>query len=284
MTKYGQIDVSGKSIYFFSKALFTNFYSVSGYNIMLDCGDGAALFLKEMVLKINAVFISHHHADHFSGLMGFIQLRNTVKGGTSVPLDVYYPAGNRFIRQWVQYYSGLGIPLNYNIRFSALKEYAEVFLSRKVFIKAYPVVHEDHCFSYCLFEKTKKLKKEYIGENIQKLKGESDEKSLMREVLRCRLYYSGDFYRINPNTPDNIDIAILDSTFLYKSDRSFNSHLSLEELFCYLSRKKIKVLLLTHFSQRYSIGEIRDFLSGKAGEQSCRMYILYNDKAERIPG
>ncbi len=282
MIKYGNINIAGKSLSFFAKALYSNFYLISGYNILFDCGEGISLFLKERVLRINRVFITHHHSDHFGGLMGFLHLRNIVKGGTKNPLRIFYPKKNDYILKWIQYFSSLELPLQYDLKLIGVNDYSEVFLGRDSFIKAYPVKHDNHCFSYALFERNTKLKERYSGENIIQLKKSIDHDELFRSELRCRLFYSGDSYLLNAHSPDNLDIGIFDSTFLYSSDRGFDSHSSLEELLLQLRKKKIKVLLLTHFSQRYTIEEIKSFINNIDYTLLMKIYILHDDKAEFV--
>lgn len=282
--QYGQINVLGKTIYYYTEALYINFYlmAMAGHNILFDCGEGTATLLKEKILRVDNVFITHHHTDHFGGLTGFILLRNIIRGGTDRPLCVFYPNNNNFIKSWIDYFQSLNLTLQYQLKFLGLEQYSEVFLNKNAFISGYPVKHDNECFSYMLFEKTVKLKKEYLSlKDITLRKNDPLHKDLFKNDIKCRFFYSGDACCLNGNTPDKIDIGIFDSTFIRSADRGFDSHLAMEELLCYIKRRKVRVLLLTHISQRYNIKEIRRFFADlKINCESA--YFLYNNKYESI--
>lgn len=278
----GKIDVLGKSIYFYTKALLSSFYFISGLNILFDCGEGISLFMREKILKVSDIFITHHHLDHFGGLLGLILSRDSMKGGIDSQLRVYYPKNNHSISLWIRYFYSLKLSLKYEISFIGLNDYEEVFLSPKIFIRSYPVIHDDHCLSYCLFENISKLKSTYRGRNdIHILKNQKAYSLLFNTITKCRLYYSGDVFSFNHNIPVNIDIGIFDSTFLHARDRVFNSHCCLAELLSYLSPRKIRKLLITHISQRYSMENIIEiFIENKLKDDN--IFILYDNKFEKI--
>lgn len=72
-----------------------------GYRLLLDCGNGSLSRLQHRcdVADLDAVFITHLHADHFVDLYGlYYALRFHPDGMRSVP--VYAPAGaERFVAQ-----------------------------------------------------------------------------------------------------------------------------------------------------------------------------------------
>lgn len=257
---HGNISVPGTSIYFFSRALFTNFYMIEGTGLLFDCGEGTALILDKKILRVSDIFISHHHIDHFGGLMALVLLRDTLKGGTKKPLRVYYPKNNGFIKLWIDYFISLNLGLQYKISLIGMEDYSEVFINKKQFVKSYPVVHDDHCLSYCIFEKTTKLNAKYKGlPNIRELRKVLDYHALFKNTVNCKLYYSGDLYNFNCHIPYNIDIGIFDATFLYKHDRRTNTHVSIEELMHFISKRRLNILLLTHISQRYKMEKLLSF-------------------------
>lgn len=65
-----------------------------GYRLVLDCGNGslANLQLRISIADIDAVIISHLHADHFADLYGLYYARRFQPAGP-LPLQVYAPAG-----------------------------------------------------------------------------------------------------------------------------------------------------------------------------------------------
>ncbi|MBO5770534.1 MAG: MBL fold metallo-hydrolase, partial [Spirochaetales bacterium] len=64
-----------------------------GELFLFDCGEGTQISLKMLNLKwkkISAIFISHMHADHVTGLPGILMLSSQVD--RSEPLYIYGPA------------------------------------------------------------------------------------------------------------------------------------------------------------------------------------------------
>ena len=72
-----------------------------GYRLLLDCGNGSLARLQQhiAIADIDAVLVSHLHADHFADLYGLYYARRFLPDGP-LPLPVYGPAGARdFIAQ-----------------------------------------------------------------------------------------------------------------------------------------------------------------------------------------
>jgi ribonuclease BN (tRNA processing enzyme) len=66
-----------------------------GFRLVLDLGAGALGALQRHVdlLDVDAVYVSHLHADHCTDLVGMSYARRYHPGGTPPPLPVYGPAG-----------------------------------------------------------------------------------------------------------------------------------------------------------------------------------------------
>ena len=65
---------------------------------LVDCGEGTQLQLrrfKESIQRINQIFISHLHADHFLGLFGLLSTQGLL--GREKSLEVYAPKGMKEI-------------------------------------------------------------------------------------------------------------------------------------------------------------------------------------------
>ena len=64
----------------------------NGSSLLIDCGEGTQVSLKRLNLKwkkIDAIFISHTHADHVTGLPGILMLNSQVD--RTEPLYIYGP-------------------------------------------------------------------------------------------------------------------------------------------------------------------------------------------------
>jgi ribonuclease Z len=70
--------------------------SFNGHNILFDCPEGTQRQLmnsKISLMKIDNIFISHMHADHFLGLFGYIA--TLTLNEKSEPLTIYSPRGGK---------------------------------------------------------------------------------------------------------------------------------------------------------------------------------------------
>ena len=72
--------------------LSANLINFRGERILFDCGEGAQRTIMQKnlgLMKINKIFITHWHADHFSGLLGLIQTLSMED--RKKPLEIYGP-------------------------------------------------------------------------------------------------------------------------------------------------------------------------------------------------
>ncbi len=80
--------------------------------ILFDCGEGAQqqMMRSRCGFLVNAVFISHWHADHFLGLFGLVQTMSF--NGRTEPLTIYGP-------EWVhEFVAVLKQVARFNLKFS----------------------------------------------------------------------------------------------------------------------------------------------------------------------
>jgi ribonuclease Z len=67
---------------------------IKGNLILIDCGEGTQMQLRKLGIKfarIQHIFISHLHGDHFYGLIGLISTFRLL--GREAELNVYGPKG-----------------------------------------------------------------------------------------------------------------------------------------------------------------------------------------------
>jgi ribonuclease Z len=70
---------------------------------LFDCGEGTQLQMdkaKISPMKLSKVFISHWHADHFSGLLPMIESLHLSR--RTEPIEIYGPEASRFIDALVE--------------------------------------------------------------------------------------------------------------------------------------------------------------------------------------
>ena len=121
---------------------------------LFDSGEGTQVSMKMLNLKwkkISAVFISHMHADHVTGLPGILMLSSQVD--RTEPL---YIVGPQKLRDYVESSRRiLDMYINYEIRFIPV-ETGIVFSGDGFTIQAFPLIHTKPCYGYALVEERRK--------------------------------------------------------------------------------------------------------------------------------
>ncbi|MEK6958244.1 MAG: ribonuclease Z [archaeon] len=102
-------------------------------------------------LKINKIFISHFHADHFLGLAGLLATMNI--HARDWPLTIYGPKG---VEKKVAHSLEMAMlkPL-FEVKCIEAKK-GVIVQEEKYSIEAFPLKHEIECFGYAFMEKDKK--------------------------------------------------------------------------------------------------------------------------------
>lgn len=249
----------------------------NGDRILFDCGEGAQERIMELslgLMKIKAIFITHWHADHFSGLLGLIQTMGMEK--RKEPLYIYGPERTG---EFVERILGIGYyRRKYKIFAKDLKHGEKVEFHAKVFrtsgnysIKAFKTEHDIPSLGYVFEEghslKVNRSKMEKLGLKsgplIGKLKKLESIKfrgriirpeEVVEEIKGRKVVYTGDTdYCENTIEFSNAaDLLIHDATFTKKlKENGMEKHSSAYEAALVAKKAKVKMLLLTHISRRY---------------------------------
>jgi ribonuclease Z len=123
---------------------------------LVDCGEGTQLRLREHNIKlqrINHIFISHLHGDHYLGLMGLIQTMHLL--GRTTILNIYCPSN---IEEIVNVHlkaseSKIQYPIIYKM--VNHKDVNVVFENDKIEVSTIPLKHKIPCNGYLFREKSK---------------------------------------------------------------------------------------------------------------------------------
>ncbi|NIZ40630.1 ribonuclease Z [Entomospira entomophila] len=125
--------------------------------LMFDCGEATQISLKKLNLrwkKIKAIFISHTHADHVTGLPGILMLSSQVQ--RNEPL---YIIGPPKIKAYIEsQLETLEIYINYQISIIEIDPYQRqiVLETPEYIVKSFPLYHRRVCVGYSLEEKPRK--------------------------------------------------------------------------------------------------------------------------------
>lgn len=244
----------------YSKALYSSWVYYSPDRIVLDAGEGLSTILGNKVFAIERVFLSHGHADHITGLVGLIHIRNSGMGDTEKPLTIYYPEGNWRVLELISYIHKTNRRLKYRLEWVPLAAGARVTLFEGQcdrFIEAFPTVHSkgEVSLGYNILERRKRLKAEYRdlpqAEIIELVRqGKREEIS---ETYEKRLFsYGGDSVALNPDDVLGTDILCHDCTFLTEEEREDYKHATLSEALEVALRAQVQeAFIALHISSRY---------------------------------
>ncbi|HWY98216.1 MAG TPA: ribonuclease Z [Bacteroidia bacterium] len=141
---------------------------IAGRCFLVDCGEGAQMQLRRFSIKfqrIDHIFISHLHGDHFLGLIGFLSSLHLL--GRTEPLHIYcedmlediISVTNKHSRSVLQY------PIIYHAL--DFKESKVIFEDEKLIVSTIIMKHSIPCCGFLFAEKPRprKLIKEEIAKH-----------------------------------------------------------------------------------------------------------------------
>ena len=243
---------------------------------LIDCGEATQIQLKRYKIKfskIDHIFISHLHGDHYLGLLGLISSMH-LEGRTS-DLHIYGPKGlDEIINIQLKYSQS---QLKYAIHFNEVDtEINKVLLSNnQITVSSIPLKHRIPCAGYLFQEsqKQRKIRKDKLEEyqipinQINDIKdgadyitesGEiipNDELTLPPAPSRSLAYCSDTAYHedIIPII-QGVDLLYHETTFMEDlSDRAHETnHSTTIEAGRIAHKAKVKKLIIGHFSARYA--------------------------------
>ena len=118
---------------------------------LFDGGEGTQISLRRLNLKwkkIDAIFVSHTHADHVTGLPGILMLSAQVE--RTEPLYIYGPPK---IKEYIESSRKvLDMYINYPIIVQEITAPCVVHSGKDFYIRAFPLEHTKTCVGYTLEE------------------------------------------------------------------------------------------------------------------------------------
>jgi len=274
-----------------------------GNQFLFDCGEGTQMQLVKFKIryrKLENIFISHLHGDHFYGLIGLISTFHLY--GREKPLTVFAPAElEELILHQLQITKTI---LKYKLVFEQLENYADrpLFENDNISIKSFPLKHSVPCWGFVLREKPllRKIKKKFViekklnSEQIIKIKQGQDFVDSEAQV------YPNDQITDSPRKPlsyaycsdtaydESIVKHIKDVTILYH-EATFNNlmeqvaddklHSTAAQAARIAKLSNSSQLLLGHFSARYNdttilLDEARKFFPNTHLSKEGQTYLI----------
>lgn len=131
--------------------------TIDGEDLMIDCGEGTQMQMQRYGIKwakINHIFISHLHGDHYFGLPGLLTSMSLQQ--RTAPLHVYGPPQLKDMIDLML--SVAGSALCYPFHYHNLKEEGayDLLTDTKSFsVHCFPVEHRIGCHGFLVTRKTK---------------------------------------------------------------------------------------------------------------------------------
>ncbi|GAB3905589.1 ribonuclease Z [Mucilaginibacter boryungensis] len=242
---------------------------------LIDCGEGTQQQMLRFDIKasrIDYIFISHLHGDHYLGLVGLLSSLHL--NGRTKPLHIFCPAPLKEIIDLQFKYSETTIQYPLEYTFIDPTQPTKLVDNQDIIIESIPLDHRIPCTGF-LFRQKKRLRKlikdkietidipvEYYsrlkkGEDFTDSNGKlykNDELTLDSERPKAYAYCSDTlFNEAYFNQISGVDLLYHEATFLHNMvDRAVETHhttaLQAAEV---AARVKARKLVIGHFSARY---------------------------------
>lgn len=247
------------------RALTSLYVRSGGRALLIDCGEGTQTEIRAASLRfkpIEAILITHFHADHMSGLPGL--LLTLGNEGRTEPLAMYGPIG---LEKTVNALRAIAPELPYEIEFHEFdQENCSRFSCAGLEVNVFPVDHGIECLGYHLelprerkFDPRRAKEKGILVKLWGRLqKGESVDGFTPDDVLGAPRRGLSVLYATDTRPVPAIeeygreaDLLILEGMFGEhdKQERAETSHhMMMQEAAQIAARTGAKELWLTHFS------------------------------------
>jgi ribonuclease Z len=239
-----------------SRAGHETFFRIRELGVAFDIGR-----CPDMIVSMPHVFISHAHLDHAAGIPFYAGQRHLqqLDGG-----NIYVPAeAAKDVRELLAVQARLtGAPLDVTITGVAPGE--EVRIGRRLVVRGHAAPHRVAARAYELMERRHHLLEELSGasgETIAQLRREGA--TIEEEYRRSLLFYTGDTDRGLLESCDALyraEVLLIECSFVEDGhqDRAARyRHLHIDDLAEFAERFENELIVLTHFSRRYSAEDIR---------------------------
>lgn len=264
----------GSAVPTLRRAPSSQLVSVQNKSLLIDCGEGTQIRLREMKLKmqrIRAVFISHLHGDHYLGIVGLISTLNLL--GRSQQLLIVAP---KELEKVIQDQLAISdTRLRFDLQFEPLTERHKhvVFEEGRVSVEAFPLNHRIPTWGFLITEQPAKPKLNMAAIRAADLPLESYKYFKDGEDFeRDGKVYPAVEYTLPPNPPkryaycsdtkydertaeyvEGVDLLYHESTFLEAmADRAAETYHSTAQQAARIAKKAgAGRLLLGHYSARY---------------------------------
>lgn len=244
-------------------------------HFLIDCGEGTQMQLRRYKLKftrINHIFISHLHGDHYLGLLGFLSSLHLL--GCTHQVHVYCQEPLKEIIDIQLKHSDTHLKFPLHFHFLNNKKQELIYEDDKVTVESFPLSHRIPCCGFLFREKPGLLsiRKEMVEyhrlkpQDILKIKKGEDWTSDEGKVIKNKVFtYPSAPLRSYAFCSDTIyderlagivkQVSLLyhEATFMQSMENRAKEtfHSTTIEAATIAKKAKVGKLLIGHFSARY---------------------------------
>jgi len=254
----------------------SQFIEIKNHYFLIDCGEGAQLQMMRYDLhlhRIDHIFISHLHGDHYLGLMGLLFTLHLNRRTTD--LHLYSHKGlDEIITTQLRHSKSA---LHFNIVFHTLTPGKQevIFENKHVSVETIPLLHKLDCSGFLIKEQTKprridkdrlsngllirqltalKEGKDVLDEETGKILFKNEDLTLPPRKSRSYAYCSDTAYH-EPmiRQISGIDMLYHEATFISEDESKAveTKHSTARQAAHIALKAEVKKLLIGHFSARY---------------------------------
>ncbi|NJN41713.1 MAG: ribonuclease Z [Flammeovirgaceae bacterium] len=253
----------------------SQFLTIQNRHFLIDCGEGSQMQLMRFNLpyhKINHIFISHLHGDHYLGLMGLLfslQLQRRTND-----LHLYSHRGlDEIITLQLKHARSA---LNFNLIFHEIDSSPSqiIFEDDVLSVETIPLRHKIPCVGFLIKEKSKprKINKEKLPKNISlqqiaslklghEIRDENGNVLFTNKQLTLPPKKSWSYAYCSDTAPDQsilsiikkVDVLYHESTFMEsEKEKALETlHSTARQAAAQAKAASVGKLLIGHFSARY---------------------------------
>ena len=256
-------------------------------SFLIDCGEGTQMQIAKYKIrrsKINRIFISHLHGDHYFGLIGLITSMSLLN--RTQDLHIHAPAE---LQQIIQLQlDAAKTKLIFNLHFHPLGDDGMIVDDNKITVHSFHVKHRIDCWGFLFREKKKPRKidtdkikahdipasfyeKLQMGEHYTTKQGNiiHNETVTTQAPLPKSYGYCADtiYDESLADIIQGVDLLYHETTYLHDNEKKAAEryHSTTIQAASIAKKAEVKKLLIGHFSARYEI--LDDFLA-----ESCSVF------------
>jgi ribonuclease Z len=239
----------------------------------------------DQVIPIRHVLLTHGHIDHSAGIAYYLSHRNFCgmsPGVVLTPPNTIDPI-HQILQAWGRL-DGNHIPAE----LVPIRPGDEYPIKPNLFVRAFPTKHTRESVGFCVLERRKKLRPEYhnlSGPEIVALKKKGVTVDTPLEIPIVT--YLGDTQYVDFAQLDyiaNSRILIAECTFFedeHTGRADAGRHIHIDEFGPLLERMNNQYVIMTHLTQRTSVGQAKAMLRKRLPAEIFKKVIVLMDRKYR---